>query len=223
MRLNSVYLLGRSIVSPPEYVDCAPALRPAPPAVHEIFARPLIIGASVSANLKTRGPADRVLGQLGLDSIKPERVAANGQTARELIDKLKERHFTNASVVLGIDMFFWDATLPSLKRSLEALERLSQLAQRGQAPVVLATIPSVTWWPLQYVRQELNLEIRALSAGNPQFLLLDIEVIIHAMQRAGGFRLNEAWYDLSQIAPDGLHVSSFASEYLAQRLLELFI
>lgn len=222
MRLNTVYLIGRSIVLPPNYDDCIRVLENPAAALKSRFERPLILGASISANLKTRGPADRALTQLGLGHVEPMRLAANGQTSRELVEKLVLPHFERASVVLAIDMFFWDATLPSLKRSLSALERFVELTKTFEVPVVVATIPEVAWWPFQAVRSELNLALRSAAARHPHFKLLDLETINHDLQRDGGFTLGNRRYTLEEVAPDGLHLSAYACEYLAERLLALF-
>ena len=223
MGLNTILRLGKSLVAPPTYAECAARALPNHQAeVRGQFQRPFILGASISANLRTPGPADRVLRRLGLAETSVDRLAENGATARLLLPQVAPSRVAQASVVMAIDLFFWDATLPSLRRSLLALDRLVELTATHRTPTVLATIPDVTWRPLQWARPELNRAIRKACEQNPHLHLLDLSRLNRKIEAEGGFWLGQDFYPMNDIAPDGIHLGAPACEYLAEHILALF-
>jgi hypothetical protein len=186
-----------------------------------LFQRPLILGASISANFKTEGPADRLIKKLGIRT-HPIRVARSGATARHVIRKLQPSLLEKTSVVIAVDLFFWDASFPRLNRTIEALDRLLEMTANAKVPLILATVPAVAPKPLQWNREAINDAIRkkARRKRKDGVLLLDLDRMNKRIRKAGHFVVGEKSYSLRSIAPDRIHLSAEACEYVADRLFE---
>ena len=186
--------------------------------MRELFARPLILGASISANFVRKGPADRALERLG-GQPRPVRLAGNGMTARRLSRRLDREAVAKASVVIAIDYLFWDASVPNLAKSLAALRKLVSLTEEEGVPLFLATIPKVTFKLWQWNREAINEALRAEAKAHPHVILIDLDQMNREITRKGSFRIGRERFAPDQIAPDGIHLSSAASEYVALEIL----
>lgn len=192
-----------------------PAASPAPPdpdaRVRALFSHVLIAGASVSAGFRAESPGRRVAERFGAGGSVVS-VAAPGAAAASQVPRLTDARLAAASVVVGVDLFFWDARRDCAP-GLAAMDDLfRRLAVRG-TPAIVGTVPGGG-----DCGAALNAKLaRACSPARDCFLL-DLAAL-YAKAAADGADLDGRHLTLRELQPDGLHLSDAGSELLARALL----
>lgn len=185
----------------------------------KLLESPLILGASVSADYATASPGKRLaLRYTSIDRIQVR--ARSGTPARELLKNFHPRLIQGRSIVIGMDLFFWDGCLLDPMSSVEALEALVMSLREMGVPGVIGTIPDLIPGR-QPSRMILNQEIREVCGRDPVHCrILDLDAIHRQVLHDLGLEWRGRFYSFHQLVPDGLHVGEIAAEYLADRLLE---
>lgn len=223
MPRNSLLGLGMILAMSTTALAASPAAAPASVSadarlVH-LFARPLVLGASVSAGFGTTSPGRRAALRLS-PSADVRTVAKNGASARETLARLQDRDLEGRTLIVGIDLLFWDSTQPAAEPTLKALDRLLERAQALKIPLVLADVPELLPGR-QPSRLELNRHLRSVCTRQRDCHLLSLDALLQQILRDGALVHEGRRIPLPQLVPDGLHLSEVASEFLAGRILEV--
>lgn len=108
----------------------------------DLFAHPLVLGASISAGYGTR---DGGIGAVLAKSINPEakilNKALSGATSVQSTSHLDLSKF-DPSVVLGLDLFFWDAARMKTGKAFEANTKKLFTAFKD-TPMIIAKVPVI--------------------------------------------------------------------------------
>lgn len=118
--------------------------------LRKIFRKPLVLGASVSAGLCATGPGTVAARGLGA-SVK--NLAKSDATARSTYANLEPATLKQYSVIIAIDLLYWDSTIQDheksvprqqlLAQSLAVLNKLVAAAAEAKVPLVLGDIPNI--------------------------------------------------------------------------------
>lgn len=186
----------------------------------EIFERPLILGASVSADYRTDSPGKRLaLRYTSADKIRT--IAMNGQEGRDTLKQVNLRALKDRTIVVGIDLFFWDSTKANPQESTKALQHLLSQVKEKNIPIVLGDIP--TLMPqYQPSLAKLNQELQEACRSYEKCHLLPLNQILQKTITDGYLVHQGHKYHLEELIPDGLHLVKPASEYLADQIAKLF-
>ena len=193
--------------------------RPTPPDVAQVFRSPLILGASVSADYGTASPGRRA----SLRYTEPSRIRAiaqGGMPGVEIVSRMRENDVGDRSVVIALDLFFWDSTLVDPSRSLAAVQRLTQWTAAQGMPLLLGDIPLLLPGRQPH-RERLNQTIQAQCRRTTQCILVPLDALHQQVLNDGFLAIHGRRYALPELVPDGLHLSPPASEFLADMLVTL--
>jgi len=185
----------------------------------QTFQRPLIDGASVSADYRAQSPGKKLSLRYTMEE-NIETLAKNGQLGTDTVKALSPDILQDRTILIGIDIFFWDSVKPSSDDSVAALKQLMALVSAQQIPIVLGDIPPLR--PSQPSRNLLNQEIRQACAAYEKCKLLPLDAIFREVMAQGYLDYKGQRYTLPELLPDGLHVTDPASEYLADQIENLF-
>lgn len=186
----------------------------------DVFKRPLIIGASVSDDFQTDSPGK----ELAFRYTKPSEIktiAKNGRQGKDTLQLVNLNTLKDRTVIIGVDLFFWDSTKPNPKESIKALNKLISQARERDIPIVLGDIPTLLP-QFQPSALNLNKELLQTCRDYEKCYILPLHDILHAVLADGYLVHREKKYTLEELIPDGLHLAKPASEYLADRILKLF-
>jgi hypothetical protein len=185
----------------------------------ELLQKPLIAGASISADYGTQSPGKR----LALKFTSPQNIrtmAESGKPARETLNQIQDSDFHDRTIVIAIDLFFWDSLDSNPKRSLEALHKLvGQVKARG-IPLVLGDIPEIVAG-FQPGRPALNKAIAQACADYSKCHVMPFDQMHRDLMKIGFVEVNGHKLSLHEIVPDGLHLSSIAADFLCEKLKSL--
>lgn len=190
-------------------------------AIRAVFEKPLIVGASVSADFKTESPGKRLSRRYTTDP-KIRTVAEGGVPGVVLEPRITDDTVSDRTIVIGIDLLFWDSTRRSADPSLDALHRVMEKVARYHLPIVLGNVPSILG-PLQFSRTALNDEIVKVCRAYDRCHLFDADGLFQRIQREGGLTIAGRKYTPRELQPDGLHLSPVAAEHLADLILQTLI
>ncbi len=194
----------------------AVALEPIEPSV--ALAKPLIVGASVSAGFKAQSPGKNLaLRYTTEDHVKT--VAFNGKPAKEVLQQVNARTLENRSAVIGLDLFFWDSVHPQPKESIEALHLLVNRAARKNIPLILGDVPELLAG-FQPGRPALNAALRETCKHFKNCRIVPLDQLLRKVLADGFLSYHGKRYVLEDLVPDGLHLSPIASDYLADETLK---
>jgi hypothetical protein len=186
----------------------------------QILQRPLIVGASVSGDYLTSSPGKRLaLRYTSSEHIKV--MARNGKPAREVLKSVNESMMKDRTAIIGIDLFFWDSFGGNINESLSALEKLQKLSSKNKLPLVLGEVPELSP-QFQPHAKTLNKKIHELCKLESLCRVLPLNSLLRKVLIEGHIEQNGTKYPLQSLLPDGLHIAEPASDYLADRILELF-
>lgn len=188
--------------------------------IEDIFQRPLIVGASVSADYRTESPGKIVaLQYTELNKIKV--VAQNGQPAKEMITRITENSLKDRTAIIGFDLFFWDSFQSTPEPSLKAMEKLFKLAKAHHLQLILGEVPElVPHYQKSVVKINQQMRKHCNAYGNCK--IIPLHKITLNVLNDGFISHNGKKYLLKELLPDGLHISRPASEYLAAEILKLY-
>ncbi|RYZ82998.1 MAG: SGNH/GDSL hydrolase family protein [Proteobacteria bacterium] len=185
-----------------------------------IFERPLILGASVSGDYLTESPGKRLaLRYTKSDQIKV--IARKGTPGKELLKSVSASAVKDRTVIVAMDLFFWDSLAASPAESLKAMDRIVKLAREQNIPIVIGDVPA-----LMPSRQTsvlaINKQLKETCKDYPQCKILPLDAILRKTLSDGFIVQDGKKHGLEALLPDGLHISKTASEYLADQIFALF-
>ncbi|SFM82829.1 hypothetical protein [Nitrosomonas communis] len=179
----------------------------------ELLQKPLITGASVSADWGTLSPG-KTLALRYTEKSNIKTIAFGGQPGQEVIKEIQSNDFKDRSIIIAVDFFFWDSTLPEINNSIKALEKMISQASNLNLPIVLGEIPELL--PGRQInRIRLNQEIATKCASYKQCFLMPFDQLHRQVLKEGFLEIKGRKYSMRELVPDGLHLSQPTTEYLA--------
>lgn len=186
-----------------------------------ILETPLIMGASISADLPTTSPGKR----LALRYTKPDKIkthAFGGRTGRDVLASLPDSAFDGKSAVLAMDLFFWDSARGIPASSLAALDKLMRIVEKRKIPIVLGEIPELLPG-YQPHHAKLNQAIRRACDGYAKCFLMPFIDLHRQLLRDEALEIGGKRVGVMDLVPDGLHLATPASEYLADLMRDVIL
>lgn len=179
---------------------------------------PLILGASVSADWKAKSPG-KLLALRYTDESRIKTIAYGGKSASYVLKKVDEESLKDRSVVIGLDLFFWDATLQSPDESLREMKKLLRAVKARDIPIILGEVPLLLPG-MQPQAALINRELQKACEIYDKCTLVPFTSMLMKVLGEGSLTYKGRRYSLQELVPDGLHIGPIASQYLADTLFE---
>lgn len=206
----------------------APASQPAASAVPDpgararaLFQHPLIIGASVSSGFRAETPARKLARRFGTnDSVVS--LAVPGASGAAQVQGLTDERLAQATVVVGVDLFFWD-TQRDCPAGLAAVDELFK--RMKDKPLIVANVPALHG-PLviggsgSACRDQLNPKLAKSCREDSACVLLDLNGFYEKAAADGGVTVDGKRVAFQDLLSDGLHLSDAGSQLVAQAILD---
>lgn len=205
-----------------------PASQPAPPAAPDpdararaLFQHPLIIGASVSSGFRAESPARRLARRFGTDDAVVS-LAVPGASGARMVQELTDERLAAATVVVGVDLFFWDAQR-DCAAGLAGVDELFKRITPRKTPLIIANVPALHapmgLGPKDDCREQLNPKIAKSCKEDPTCVLLDLNGLYAKAAADGGVDLDGKRVAFRDLLSDGLHLSDAGSQLVARAIL----
>lgn len=188
--------------------------------LNKILQRPLIVGASVSADHLSPSPG-KILALRYTDAKDVKVIAKGGTMGREVLKSVSENMMKDRSAIIGLDLFFWDSFSPSPQESLYAVDKIVDLASRKNIPLVLGEVPALVPFR-QMSLGVINNKIKEVCKKYSQCKILPLNALLQKTLLNGYIEQGGKKHSLDGLIPDGLHIARPASEYLADQIQSLF-
>lgn len=187
-----------------------------------LLQKPLIIGSSTSADRISQSPAKKLsLDYTSLENIK--KITRNGSGGFKILKDLHSIDLSDRTVIIALDLFFWDSTLKSsLNLSYEQMERLIKMAEERGIPLIIGNVPELLPG-FQPARQYINEAIAKTCYINKNCYMFDMEALLKKLREEGYLTFSGKRYLLTELIPDGLHLSAAGSALLAADLKALIV
>ena len=156
---------------------------------------------------------------------------------RQIEQILRSDLLSQATSIVGIDAFYWDAAWQYCGATEKRITSLIRKAREKKVLLILGTVPeenpeSVTWNSFGSYREYIwtppdhacltsinNTLLRDCKVQNGCFLV-DVHGLIQRLNQTGSLALeNGKEYSLSELRPDGVHLSDYGSLVLVQEIL----
>ena len=183
-----------------------------------LFSKPLIIGASVSADWASLSPGKR-LAHRHVDKPQVKVIARGGQTGASVLGLVNSKDLEDRSIIIGLDLFFWDSARGNLESAFKKLQFLVSEAERLKIPLLIGDIPELAPG-FQPLRDALNERLRLLQAASPVVRIIPLERLYVQILRDGHLDIRGRRYTFFDLVPDGLHIGDVASDFLADVVYE---
>lgn len=181
--------------------------------------RPLILGASVSADWSSLSPGKK-LALRYTQHRELRTVAYAGTPGVETLKKMPLTALEGRSIVIALDLFFWDSTHPSPDPSLFALRRFLKEIVAANLPIVLGDVPELLPGR-QGQRERINKAIHESCRFHNKCLVFSFDQLHQQIKRDGFLEIQGRKLSLRELVPDGLHLASIAGDYLTDMLKDL--
>ena len=181
---------------------------------------PLLLGASVSADVGTLSPGKR-LALRHTEEKNIHTLAQPGRNSLAILPLLEDDALEGRTIVIALDLFFWDSILRNPQRSVKTLKEFVQRAADQKIPLVLGEVPALLPEGKQPSRKRLNQEITRLCKIPHGCYIVPLAQLHDKIVKDGGLKIGDRMVPLKELMPDGLHLSEIASEYIADGLQEI--
>lgn len=186
--------------------------------LERVFARPIIIGASVSSGMLVEGPGTiATLWVMGSDT--SHNIAKRGAEGRHF-KNISGETLSDYSSVIAVDFAFWDTTLSDVSESLAAISNLIRSAKAARIPLILGDVPSLSSRQNENSRQSINRQIRNMCRVKNDCHILPLNRF-HQVASEQGIEIEGQIYRYSDLTIDGIHPNLLGSRYLAGQILDL--
>lgn len=177
----------------------------------KILERPLIAGASMSADWGATSPGKRLAQKYSRDI---DTVATPGASSLSIWGEL-QGSLDGRTAVIALDLFFWDTRRAS--PSTTVLQALLKKASERNMPVVLGDVPEI-FRGQQPGRAAMNEAIRSKCAAYAHCRLFSLDALYRKMNQERGMTIDGRFYGRDELLPDGIHPGDVASREIANRL-----
>jgi hypothetical protein len=184
--------------------------------IRPTFHKPLIVGASVSGGYAAPGPGT-LLSARYTEKKNVRTIAYNGTPGHVVLKSVPTQTLQDRSIIIGVDLFFWDSIYPTGPASVAALRKLIQEAESARIPIVLGDIPDLLPG-FQSQRALLNQELQAACTRYSQCYLVPLSEVFQQIQKDRSLVYQSKRYTIRELLPDGLHLGPIASAYVADMI-----
>lgn len=184
----------------------------------QLFSKPLITGASISADWASMSPGKRLAERLS-PKTDVRVIARGGQPGASVLNGVTPAVLKDRSIVIGFDLFFWDSTRASADAGVRALKTLIANAEKAGVPVVIGDIPELIRGH-QPARKELNQMIYRACKSAKNCYVIPLDALYQRISKDGFVEIKGKKYSFFDLVPDGLHIGSVAGEFLADLVYE---
>lgn len=182
-------------------------------AIGVLLGKPLIAGASISAGVNTESPGLRAaLRYTARENVLE--VALPGKPALIVAPRVSSDLLAGRSLLIGLDLLFWDSALNFPELSAQALDALLGRAEAAGVPVILGDVPLLKPG-LQPSRDAINGKIKSLCTKTRHCSVLGLDAMHQRLIADGYLEIGGKRLTREEILPDGLHLSAAAAEYIA--------
>jgi hypothetical protein len=188
------------------------------PSDDELFSKPLIIGASVSADWASLSPGKR-LSYRHTDRANVLTIAKSGHPGIDVLRDVTDKKLEGRSIVIGFDLFFWDSGRADATETLTAMRKLVKRTGELGIPLVLGDIPELIPG-YQPIRRELNQMIHRACDSEPHCTVIRLDDLHKQVMRDRALTIKGKKYTFRELVPDGLHIGDVAGEFLADHVHE---
>ncbi len=186
--------------------------------LESVMQRPLIVGASVSADWASKSPGKLLaLRYTGESQIKT--IAFGGKSSSFVLKGVGEDQLQDRTVVIGLDLFFWDATLRSPDETLKEMKKLIAAVKAKDIPIILGEVPNLLPG-MQPQAALINRELQKVCDSYSKCTIVPFTGMLVKVLSEGALTYKGTRYNLRQLIPDGLHIGPIASQYIADTLYE---
>lgn len=184
------------------------------PEALSCFSHPLILGASVSAGYGTsKGGTSTIIAKMLNTNAVIDNRARSGSTSLQSIKNV-ELESLSPSIVIGLDLFFWDAARNQCGDSfVEHTQKLFKTLKG--TPLIIGKIPVGTTFPEGFrlagsrpCTQKVNALLEKLCTIENNCLLYDPKDCLEAMQSDEGYFM------------DKLHPTDKGNEFCAKKFIQ---
>ncbi len=219
LKLHKIYLLASVLFAISGCGEISESNLASVRNVAETMARPLLTGASVTSGHTAPSPG-LLLSEKFHTADKAITLARNGAKGVDIIPEITDAALSDRTIVIGIDLLFWDSTLGNIGPSAAALEKLINMCAQKNIPLVIGDIPNLVGF-FQFQRRALNEKIHALCVAEKGCGILPVDAINQKLTAQGFIEFNGQRYNRSELLPDGLHLSRVGSEIVSSYLENL--
>ena len=201
----------------------AAAAAPDPDArARALFQHPLIVGASVSSGFRAETPARKIARLFGTNDAVVS-LAVPGASGAHQVEGLTDERLAAATVVVGVDLFFWD-TRRDCAAGIAGVDELFKRVAPRKTPLIVATVPALHaplgLGPKDDCREQLNPKIAKSCKQDPACVLLDLNALYAKAAADGGVDLDGKHVAFRDLLSDGLHLSDAGSQLVARAILD---
>lgn len=176
-----------------------------------LLARPLVVGASMSAQHLAPDPGTLLARDHGSQKAVTRR-AFSHQPSTVILPSVGDQDLAGASLVFALDLFFWDSKAGECRAAVQRVEEFAQRVRAARRPIVIGNIPP-KGAPCDAVVSQ---RIESLCAAMPaQCVVSDLRGLAEAAERDGSVLVNGVPVSKAELYPDGLHPSELGSRLLA--------
>lgn len=219
LKLKNIYLIATVLFTVSGCGEFTESHLASTSNVSEAMSRPLLTGASVTAGHTAPSPG-LLLSEKYTTTDKVVTLARNGAKGMEIIPEITDAVLSDRTIVIGVDLMFWDSTLGDIGPSTIALEKLINMCADKKIPLVIGDIPNLVGF-FQFQRRALNRKIHELCVVEKGCKILSIDEINQKLTQQGFIAFGGQRYNRSELLPDGLHLSRIGSEIVASYLEKL--
>ncbi len=176
-----------------------------------VLARPLILGASVSSQYAAIDPGTLLARKYGTaDGIT--RHAKPKKPSSEILSGVSDLQLSTASVVVALDLFFWDSRSGDCGAAKQSVGLFAQRLSNTGARLAVGNIP-VTGGdcgePLSKTIADMCANLRSGCA------LVDLRTPSTQAAEKGGLDLRDSWITVDELSADQLHPSRVGAQVIA--------
>jgi hypothetical protein len=180
--------------------------------------RPLILGASISANHNEVESPGRLMAKDYGFLPAVQQIAKPGARGKNLLKEVTDEALKDRSILIGLDLLFWDSTEWMCGESLVELKTFLSRTENLKIPIVLGKIPRLRTVPAQPCQKTLNEALEDLCKLEKLCFPIPLDEIYSRISREGGAKIGEVFHPENQLLPDGLHLSTKGSELLSTKI-----
>lgn len=174
----------------------------------------------MSANYGAENPGMKLIRACG----KPEKVtnhSYSGKTGKTLIEAYPTSiDLKNFSLILGLDLFFWDSIETSFfssrcQQGVKSIEEFIRRAEEVKVPLVLGSLPNIPRTKiLRSCRDTINATLRLKCTLKRGCIIFDLERIYQDVKIKGA-TYKKRYYRMRDLLLDEIHPNQIGSAYLA--------
>jgi hypothetical protein len=186
-----------------------------------LFARPLILGASVSRGY---GTTDGGPGMVISKMINPEaKVTNKSMSGHTSVESTKHLDYfaTNPSIVLAFDLFFWDANREQVGKEFEANTRkLFRAYQERKIPMIVGKVPVGVKFPEEIRKAGERPSARKINQLLEELCTLDKHCLLYEPRNCFDRMPGPLSSEGKPYFGDSMHTTNLGNSFCAQIFVE---